>query len=1034
MGSACWESEPEQTSQAPSTLEQSLEQGTSISGRYYKLDVVAMSGKGLVAAVNSANPSVQIINEAPAINDKGQVAFVAKVASGADNLFIGNGSTTLTPTASSTRKYGSGPRINASGQVAAQDSLSTSYWERIWNAPDDNIIVEKSGTKYSSVGAWPAFNDNGQMAFSALRNSVNNVLVTKDSTTHEMAVTWSVRPALANDGRVVFSENLLTGPISLAPYDLSSKETIADSSCFSKLGRFAAISPDGRIIVFYGETTSGCTLLPITDQDTPAGVFASLQLNDGRRKLVRLSGLKVEQVEREGTGDKDGICESGEPCRSAELGYDLDGSSFRFSSYDFNSRIAVAHQPLGLPGIEDDSFVISFVATPEKANSMGTFTDKKGIWTVRGDITGSDEYARVKMSMPMPVIQVGDSIGGEVVSEFSSGNGPAYPEIANARMDLAGKDREQRRGDHRVVFYAKTNSGQFLLVRGEHLDSDEDGLADHWELGGIDFNQDGTVDLALPTLYKTNPFIKDLIVELDYMKDTEAHNHMPHPRRLKAVHDAFAAHGIRLHHFLDDEVTEEEIIGFFNYGSVRTDIPVPSTIKYFSEYKYGDIQNLCGTALLGRATERKLPNCLNILRARNISTRYALFAHTQAHAEATGIAEAGGNDLLIAIYGKDPATHPDVATTFRKASGDGKSCTIDDDVGADQGLKCGTNEIVAATYMHELGHTLGLRHGGSDDLNCKPNYVSIMSYFFQTAGIHPTRKLNYSERELEPLNENQLNENYVITAFPLDIIYWGHTGNAVSGSDKSLPHINWNEDTDKDGKPIIQPAPYPLNINRLDPIGCKDQTLTELRGHDDWSNLHFDFRRNAEGSSSLWGAPVSSENFRIDTFHEVLETLDSDGDGVSNADDNCVMAANPGQEDLNGNGQGDACELVFAPTDLAASITTSPATVHVGDNLTFTLTFTNQSAFPETQVTVLQELPANADFVSVSSAQGQCRRNGLAVGCDLGGLKGGASTTVTVVVRPAGVGTVATSVEVTGVQQDPVAQNNTATTSVNVAP
>ncbi len=31
--------------------------------------------------------------------------------------------------------------------------------------------------------------------------------------------------------------------------------------------------------------------------------------------------------------------------------------------------------------------------------------------------------------------------------------------------------------------------------------------------------------------------------------------------------------------------------------------------------------------------------------------------------------------------------------------------------------------------MHELGHNLGLRHGGMDDLNCKPNYLSVMNYF-----------------------------------------------------------------------------------------------------------------------------------------------------------------------------------------------------------------------------------------------------------------------------------------------------------------
>jgi hypothetical protein len=37
----------------------------------------------------------------------------------------------------------------------------------------------------------------------------------------------------------------------------------------------------------------------------------------------------------------------------------------------------------------------------------------------------------------------------------------------------------------------------------------------------------------------------------------------------------------------------------------------------------------------------------------------------------------------------------------------------------------------AGTFMHELGHNLGLNHGGDEDENYKPNYVSVMNYLFQ---------------------------------------------------------------------------------------------------------------------------------------------------------------------------------------------------------------------------------------------------------------------------------------------------------------
>jgi leucine proline-enriched proteoglycan (leprecan) len=46
----------------------------------------------------------------------------------------------------------------------------------------------------------------------------------------------------------------------------------------------------------------------------------------------------------------------------------------------------------------------------------------------------------------------------------------------------------------------------------------------------------------------------------------------------------------------------------------------------------------------------------------------------------------------------------------------------------------GDDFVVASTTAHEIGHTIGLGHGGTPLPNCKPNYVSAMNYTYQLGG------------------------------------------------------------------------------------------------------------------------------------------------------------------------------------------------------------------------------------------------------------------------------------------------------------
>jgi hypothetical protein len=66
----------------------------------------------------------------------------------------------------------------------------------------------------------------------------------------------------------------------------------------------------------------------------------------------------------------------------------------------------------------------------------------------------------------------------------------------------------------------------------------------------------------------------------------------------------------------------------------------------------------------------------------------------------------------------------------------------------------------AGTIMHELGHNLGLRHGGIDHENYKPNHLSIMSYLNQFDWLikNGSPLLDYDRFDLADLNEANLNE------------------------------------------------------------------------------------------------------------------------------------------------------------------------------------------------------------------------------------------------------------------------------------
>jgi hypothetical protein len=272
------------------------------------------------------------------------------------------------------------------------------------------------------------------------------------------------------------------------------------------------------------------------------------------------------------------------------------------------------------------------------------------------------------------------------------------------------------------------------------------------------------------------------------------------------------------------------------------------------------------------------------LKAKRMFYHYAIYAERLRNgadgSPASGCAETPGNDFVIG--------HQDLLDAAANLEGR-------------QG-----------TLMHELGHNLGLKHGGDDLINYKPNYLSVMNYSFQVQVSASAWALNYSEVKLPanpgpvpppgpfPLNEAGLDENRGIPT-PTPSAFLGKNTLrycGISTTPMLTPFdtaVDWNCSGGS-----IDPLPISASINR-------NAAANEgLNGYDDWTNLVLNFRGASDYADGVHlSLPVSREA----TVEELIApSLDRDGDGVPDAADNCYMVANGSQTDSNGDGVGDACQ------------------------------------------------------------------------------------------------------------------------------
>ncbi|OIO90775.1 MAG: hypothetical protein AUK03_12425 [Anaerolineae bacterium CG2_30_64_16] len=323
-------------------------------------------------------------------------------------------------------------------------------------------------------------------------------------------------------------------------------------------------------------------------------------------------------------------------------------------------------------------------------------------------------------------------------------------QCARGRISMAGTQKDRAR----IVF---TVAG--TVEGANNGDSDFDGLTDAAELCGIDSNGDGTVDVDLPGM-GADPFRKDLFVELDWMVDSDGvapadHSHEPWlPALINAWHELDRAPvtnppapdgvarpgGIALHldvgtlyanytliyglnTFTVDatgnvDANGDGIVDIGNLGALGNTTPGGG-----NRVCANLTQAPCAAGQLGEFTPLSPANATlawtnNFVANRTRAFRYVLFAHLSNSANnpnASGWTPWGAVDFLVSLGARANQGGGLVGPAGLPVSG-----SVGDHTG---------------TFLHELGHSLGLGHGGGDSINRKPNYISIMSYDHQFRGV-----------------------------------------------------------------------------------------------------------------------------------------------------------------------------------------------------------------------------------------------------------------------------------------------------------
>jgi hypothetical protein len=393
--------------------------------------------------------------------------------------------------------------------------------------------------------------------------------------------------------------------------------------------------------------------------------------------------------------------------------------------------------------------------------------------------------------------------------------------VALARLPVTAATRT--RSDWKQVQFA--TPGGLNDVAPEAKASDGDGVPDSAKLPGGTF---AGIDLHA---LGARPGQVDVFIELDAMDSTDP-GIVPRIEALNAVVARFKGKKFRekpIHLHVD--AGNRFANGFdpdrYSLGQKSWRVPYAICVNF-----PGNAPGCAGDIYAYKAQHMDLP--------RRAMFHYVLFGSSQnadGRRGSSGRADVVGSNLIVTL-GRWNLGVADVANLNT------------------------TVNLQASTFMHEFGHNLGLLHGGNENQNYKPNYLSIMNYLHQLTGLPDPMAASAGDRYAYRVYPTPAPNLCSLDASPcVEPAKFRMDFSDGSGADLDQEKVSetgglgrggpW---VDFDGSGLLNDG-YPLVLNPSE----RTRVPGKLKDFDDWTNLKLPFQTNApwlHGGASVREASI----------------------------------------------------------------------------------------------------------------------------------------------------------------------------------